>query len=116
ALSLDNVTLTVTHLPPGVTTMFIVGDAPGDTVLGGSSVGRLCVSGTLGRFRQPGQIQQADSSGRSMLDVQPSRLPGPTGVQTAVYGSSFYFQGWYRDQASGNATSNLTQGVEVTFF
>ena len=70
--------------------------------------GTRCVGGTI--FRLPlGAIQ----GGELATDLDYTSPPQPAGQITA--GSTWYFQGFYRDPAAGGAQANLTDGLQVTF-
>jgi len=76
----------------------------------------LCLGGNIGRFVGPGQVLDSGADGRFELDLDLSALPQPSGSVAAMAGQSWSFQAWHRDtQPSGQATSNFTEGVELTF-
>jgi hypothetical protein len=42
-------------------------------------------------------------------------LPSSTGSYAAVAGTNSYFQYWHRDAVGGMATSNFSDGIELTW-
>lgn len=79
----------------------------------GGGVGSLCVGGNVGRF--DGNVLPTGSQGRVALPVDLTRLPQSGGPVAAMAGDTWCFQAWYRDVAGQQTTSNLTNGLEVTF-
>lgn len=76
----------------------------------------LCLSGSIGRYRGPGQIVQADAAGQAALLVNTSLIPLATTFATPAAGDTFGFQFWHRDtDGSGGVTSRFTSGVTVTY-
>jgi len=114
-ISRGQLTLRAAGLPPGATGFFLVSDAPGFTFPVTSSQGALCLSGSIGRFVAPGQIQAANFFGEIAIAVDPGALPSPQGGFSATPGQSLYFQAWFRD-ANPIATSNFSSGATVRFY
>ncbi|MEM1450386.1 MAG: hypothetical protein AAF957_19700 [Planctomycetota bacterium] len=81
----------------------------------GGSVGTLCLGGAIGRYVGPGQPMMTDAAGRFELQLDLTRTPQPTGLVAVAPGESWSFQCWHRDSVGGQATSNFTDGVEITF-
>ena len=81
----------------------------------GASEGNLCVSGMIGRYVGPGQIQQSNAAGAFSLPIDLNLIPSPTGFVVAGPGDRFNFQAWYRDTNAMGATSYFTNGLEITF-
>ncbi|WP_419190866.1 SBBP repeat-containing protein [Saltatorellus ferox] len=79
------------------------------------SQGNLCVSGAVGRFVGPGQVQNSGGNGVIELAVDLSALPQPLGFVSAQAGETWNFQTWFRD-ANPTVTSNFSPGVAVHFF
>lgn len=107
--------LAAADLPPGVLGIFITGTATISAPLA-SSVGILCVGGSLGRFVGPGQVVQADPAGRFGISIDLGQLPGPGVFSSVAPGETRYFQAWHRDVVGSQATSNLTDAVAVTAY
>ncbi len=113
----NDVTLTVSDLPASSFGFFIVSPNQGLAMNPGGSSGNLCLSGQIGRYVGPGQVQQADASGNFELAIDLTMIPSPVGFVSATAGDTFNFQTWYRDSVmGGGTTSNFTNGLEVTFF
>jgi hypothetical protein len=81
----------------------------------GGSQGNLCLGGSIGRYVGPGQIQQSGSTGTVSLAIDLAQHPTPTGLVGVLPGETWNFQCWYRDAVGGMATSNFSDGYEVTF-
>lgn len=108
-----DLTLFANDLPPQVTTLFVVGFAPGFVVAPGGSRGNLCLAGPIGRFSAPGELRTSSSQGRVALAVDPGGVPTPTALVALSPGQTVYFQAWYRD-ADPQPTSNFTSAIAVT--
>jgi len=110
----NDVTLRSINMPPSQFGIFVTSLTSGFTPNVGS--GNLCVDGQIGRFTQPNQIQQVDANGQFSLAIDLTQMPlglTPVAVQP---GETWYFQAWYRDfQSGGGNTSNLSDGLEITF-
>lgn len=112
----NQVELQARSLPPGSTTFFIASQTTGFQAGLPSSVGNLCLSGEIGRFVGPGQIGNADSSGEFTLELDLGAFPSPSlGLIPVQIGQTWNFQAWHRDTVQGQATSNFTPGLSVTF-
>ena len=100
------------QLPPEVPCVALVsaGEDFAAMVWGGN--GNLCLAKPLGAFL--GGMTPATAAGRVALPLDLLRpLPKPLG-NTVRAGETWRFQVWYRDWQSG-PTSNLTEGLRVTF-
>jgi len=86
------------------------GFAPGTF---GASNGNLCLSGTIGRFNRPGEIQLSGPSGLFALDVDLGSVPNGAVTASVQSGETWYFQAWHREL--GGLASNFTEGRAVTF-
>lgn len=116
AVATNDVTLTCTGLPPSSFGYFLSGTVQGLVMGPGGSQGNLCVGGNVGRFNRAafGEIQNSGPSGEFSLTIDLSNMPTPTGAEALVPGDTRTFQCWYRD-ANPAATSNFSDGVEITF-
>ncbi|MEM6674161.1 MAG: hypothetical protein AAF726_15050, partial [Planctomycetota bacterium] len=104
-LARNDLALIASSLPPGLTTLFVLGDATTvvPNVFGGA--GTLCVGGTIGRFA----AQTSDAGGRASLSLDLLQLPSPSGPFAATVGDVGYLQAVYRDTAgSSNSTNALS--------
>ncbi len=114
AVALDNqLTLVATDLPTNSFGFFLASTAQGFVVSPGGSSGNLCLSGSIGRYVGPGEIQNSGASGSFSLLLDLSTMPTPTGPVAAVAGDTWSFQAWYRDTSVAGPTSNFTRGLEV---
>ncbi|MDA8988775.1 hypothetical protein N9185_00150 [bacterium] len=114
-LAMNDVTLVAQSLPLNSFGFFVVSQMRGFVPNAGGSAGNLCLSGMIGRYVGPGQIQNSGSSGSMSLAIDVTQVPQPTGFVSIASGETWNFQAWFRDSSPGGATSNFTQGVEVTF-
>jgi len=90
-----------------------VSRATGDVLFPGGSQGRLCISGSIGRY-----VDQVVSSGglsSVSVTIDPSALPQPSGPVAALPGDTWYFQLWHRDSVGGVATSNFSNACALHF-
>ena len=110
----NDLTLVASDLPASVFGFFLVSQERGFTANPGGSAGNLCLGGSVGRFVGPGQILNAGASGSFQLAIDVTALP--IGVTTIAVGAGdqINFAAWFRDTVFGQATSNFTNGVEVT--
>ena len=115
-VSANTVTLQVENLPVNAFGFFVVSPNQGFVQNPAGSAGNLCLSGQIGRYVGPGQIQQVDQNGMFSLQLDLTAVPTPIGPSNTSPGDTLNFQGWHRDQGSGGgATSNFTNGLEITF-
>jgi hypothetical protein len=115
SVAANDVTLRATSLPPSSFGFFLTSRTAGFVAGPGGSQGNLCLSGSIGRFVGPGQIQNSGASGTFSLAIDLTSLPQPAGAVAAVAGETWRFQAWHRDAVSGVPTSNFTNGLELTF-
>ncbi|MEM1451345.1 MAG: hypothetical protein AAGI22_19660 [Planctomycetota bacterium] len=113
--SIGNVTLRATDLPTTSFGFFLASRQQGFVANPGGSQGNLCVGGAIGRYVGPGQIQNSGTDGTFGLDLDLNQIPQPNGAVAVQSGEIWNFQAWYRDAVGGSATSNFTNGVEITF-
>ena len=115
SVALNDLTLVATGLPPLGFGFFITGPASGFVQNPGGSSGNLCISGSIGRYVAPGQIQNSGLAGTIDLLIDSSAIPTPLGPVAMSPGSTRFFQLWHRDSNASGPTSNFTDGLEVTF-
>ncbi|MEM1453311.1 MAG: hypothetical protein AAF957_11730 [Planctomycetota bacterium] len=114
-VALNEVTLVATGLPTSAFGFFLTSMTQGFVANPGGSAGNLCLSGAIGRYVGPGQIQNTGSAGEFSLDIDLTTIPQPTGSVAVLVGETWNFQAWHRDSVGGSATSNFTDGVSVDF-
>ncbi len=102
-------------LPPNAFGFFITSQTQGFVPGPGNSLGNLCLSGAIGRYVGPGQIQNSGPMGSFSLPIDLLAIPQPTGFVSVTPGQTWNFQTWHRDFAGGMATSNFTDGTSVMF-
>ena len=96
---------------------FITSQVQGFLMNPGGSEGNLCLGGAIGRYVGPGQIMGSGVAGMIALDIDLTQIPQPNGPVAVAAGETWNWSTWYRDlDMSGNATSNFSNGLEVTFF
>ena len=110
----NKLTVTASSLPPGTVGFFLVSQDRGQVNQPGGSLGNLCLSGEIGRYIGPGQVMAATAAGTISLNVDLTAFPSPTGPVAGTPGSSWHLPLWHRDSVSGQVTSNLTRGLELT--
>lgn len=101
--------LQATHVPPDKFGYFLLGSTMGFSTPPGSQ-GDLCIGSPIGRFLA--EVRSSGPSGELHITVDLSNLP-LFGAVTP--GDTWHFQAWFRD-LHPSSTSNLTDGVSVTFF
>lgn len=114
SLVANDFTLQASSLPPGVFGLFLTSRAGGSS-MPASSVGELCLGGSIGRFVEPGQVRNSGAAGTFSLLVDLSRVPARAGFVQVQPGETWFFQAWHRDVVMGAATSNFTRGIVATF-
>ena len=110
----ENLHLFVDQLPAGSACFFLASQSPGMISMPGGSQGTLCLSGSIGRYVGPGQVQVSGASGTAELLLDLTQTPTPTGFVTVMPGQSWHFQAWHRD-ANPTPTSNFSSAVVVDF-
>lgn len=101
-------------LPSNQIGLFLASPDAGFVVGAGGSQGNLCLSGPIGRFREPGQIQSSGAEGSISLSIDLAQIPSPAGFVSVMTGEQWHFQVWYRDQNPG-PVSNFTNGLVIEF-
>ncbi len=114
-VAFNNVTLVVTNLPPMQFGMFVAGQARAFVPMAGGSQGTLCLGGPIGRYLGAGQIRSSGTAGQISLPLDLTQTPTPNGVVAVQPGDTWNFQMWHRDVVAGIATSNFTDGLEISF-
>ena len=115
AVSDNQLTLSASQLPTATMGYFLVSPTSGLIQNPGSSVGSLCLAGSIGRFAGPQQVQHSGPTGAFTLALDLTQIPQPFGNVSVVPGDTWYFQAWYRDTILGVQTSNFTNGYAITF-
>tara|TARA_R110002072_G_scaffold69483_17_gene168520 strand:- start:2923 stop:5112 length:2190 start_codon:yes stop_codon:yes gene_type:complete len=107
-VSLNFLTLNATNLPPGEFGFLLTSMTQDQIAIPATSPGFLCLGGTIGRFIT--QIVSSGSGGFFCVRADLTAMPVTPNVAVMV-GESWNFQFWHRDGAS----SNFTDGIEITF-
>lgn len=108
-------TIEASSLPPGAFGFVVCSRTEGFIANPGGSQGNLCLSGSIGRYVGPGQIQSASVAGEFSLTIDPATLIQPSGPVAPTYGESWFFQAWHRD-ANPMPTSNFTNAATVRLY
>ena len=111
----NNLVLGATDLPANSFAMFVTSQTTGFVQNPGSSAGNLCLGGSIGRFRGPGQILPTGTGGPIELPIDLTALPLPTSTVAAQPGEIWYFSLWYRD-VTATTTSNFSGTTSLIFF
>ncbi|QDV05478.1 hypothetical protein Poly30_09760 [Planctomycetes bacterium Poly30] len=109
----NSVTLECSSAPNLVFGFFITSQTAGFAMNPGGSAGNLCLSGAVGRFVGPGQIQNSGLDGTITLPIDLTNLPQPNGGAAANPGETWRFQCWFRDSSGGIPTSNFSDGLAI---
>lgn len=113
--SQNDVTLSAMNLPTSSFGFFLVSQTQGFVQNPGGSAGNLCLGGSIGRFVGPGQIQQSNAQGAFDLVLDLAMTPTPMGFVGVQPGEAWNYQAWFRDSVMGTPTSNMTNGLEITY-
>ncbi len=113
--SANDITLTASSLPPMSFGMLLASQGRGFMPMPGGSQGNLCLGGPIGRYQRAGQIQSSGAAGQIALALDLSQTPTPNGFVAVQAGETWNFQMWHRDLVAGTATSNFTEGLEISF-
>lgn len=108
SVAADDLVLTVSPVPAGSVGLFFYGPAQTSVPFGN---GTRCVdAGGVGLFRLAGQ---ATGIGFLEEELDIANPVAPLGQITP--GSTWNFQGWFRDTAAGGAMFDLSDALQVTF-
>ena len=111
----NNLVLEANDMPNNSFGFFITSLTQGFVAGPGGSSGNLCVGGAIGRYVGAGQIKNSGGTGGISLAVDNTMQPSPTGFVTVAAGETWNYQAWFRDTTPmGPATSNFTDGLEIT--
>ena len=114
--SSNDVTLTASAIARLSFGLFLVSRTENFVMNPGNSEGNLCLGGTLGRYVGPGQVQNSGTTAEINLQIDLTMIPQPLGAEPVLPGDTWSFQLWHRDTAaSGQPTSNFTDGLRLTF-
>ena len=108
-------TIECNQMPTNSFAYFLTSQMQGFVAMPGGSMGNLCLGGAIGRYVGPGQIQNSGASGSVSLMLDLMMHPTPTGPVQVMPGETWNFTTWFRDAVGGQATSNFSNGLEVTF-
>ncbi len=111
----NDLTLKATSIAPVAFGFFITSVNEGFVANPAGRSGNLCLSGAVGRFVGPGQIQNSGTAAEITLQLDLTSIPTPTGPVAVVPGDTRSFQLWHRDSSGGAPTSNFTDGLRITF-
>jgi hypothetical protein len=111
----NDVELLATSLPNNAFGFFLTSQTQGFIQNPGGSQGNLCLTGSIGRYVGPGQIQNSGLTGSISLVLDLTQTPQPTGFVSVQAGQTWNFTAWHRDAVAGVATSNFTDGLTILF-
>lgn len=114
-LEVGELVLRATDMPPQTFGFFVASPMQQITPQPGGSQGVLCLGGGIGRFVEPGQLQNSGPTGSFSLTVDPNAIPTPTARVQPAFGETWNFQAWFRDSNPGS-TSNFTDAATIAFF
>jgi hypothetical protein len=111
----NDVTLTCSDMPNNAFAFFLTSATQGLIMNPGGSQGNLCLSGSIGRYVGPGQIQNSGASGSIQYALNLTQHPTPAGFVQVTAGQTWNFTCWHRDVVGGVPTSNFADAVSITF-
>ncbi len=76
--------------------------------------GNICLSGAIGRFYGPGEIQHSGPMGEIRVVLDLTAHPTPHGPVAVAPGETWFLQIWTRD-FGGIATTNMSDGLAIEF-
>ena len=106
-------TLFAFDMPPSVFGFFIVSSQTSNVLNPGGSAGRLCLGGSIGRYTN--SIFTSNPDGEAQVGFNFTSVPQPQGFVSVTSGQQWFFQAWHRDSAGGQATSNFTNALAISF-
>ena len=112
-VSVNDLTLLGTQLPPGSLGYFVVSQNAGFITNPGGSTGNLCLLPPFGRYSS--FAAPVAPNGTMTLAIDLTAIPQPTGIASIQAGQTWHFQLWHRDTFLGVSTSNFTDGLAVMF-
>ena len=104
--------LVATFLPEHKLGMFLAATEADFVPFPPGTQGNLCLGGGIGRFGS--QVAPALEGGWLSITVDLGAVPVPGGTTAVQPGETWRFQCWFRDR-NPHATSNLTDGLAITF-
>ncbi|MFT5197821.1 MAG: hypothetical protein ACI87O_000463 [Planctomycetota bacterium] len=111
----NDVSLTVTQLPPNQFGYFLNSQDQAFIANPGGSMGNLCVGGPSGLGRHLSTLQSSGGSGVMSTVLDLTQIPTQSGINTSVVaGQTYNFQCWYRDFFVAS-TSNFSDGISILF-
>ncbi|QDV04887.1 IgA Peptidase M64 [Planctomycetes bacterium Poly30] len=109
SLADEDLGLSIGSGPVGAPVLFFYGSAPSSVALG---EGTLCAGGTIQRVT----VRFFDNLGQAFHTVDFQNDPVSSGATALLPGTTWIFQGWYRDTATGGAaTFNFSSAQNVSF-
>ncbi|MEM9379037.1 MAG: serine hydrolase [Planctomycetota bacterium] len=109
----NDLTIHASQLPQDAFGALLVSRQQGFVPNAGGSQGNLCLGGSIGRYFNA--IMSSGSSGTMSLDINVNAIPSATGFFAVTSGERLNFQWWHRDLSTSGATSNYTNGLQVSF-
>ena len=106
----NDLTLQASGMPANQFGIFIVSGAQNQIPVGN---GFLCLAGTIGRYRGPGEILSTGAAGNFELSIDLTAIPQASGTVSVAAGQTWNFQAWFRDGVGSG--SDLTDGYQIDF-
>lgn len=100
----NNLVLQAAPVPSNTSGMFLYGLQPSQTTFGN---GIKCIASPIRR------LPVTSSSGTTLAHAVNVNAGSAAGVILA--GTTWHFQGWFRDNAAGGSGTNLSNGLRITF-
>ncbi len=115
SVAANNVTLEASSIARFSFGFFITSLSQGFVTNPAGSAGNLCLTGAIGRYVGPGQIQNTGATGVFSLGLDLTAIPQPLGFVSAAAGETWNYQAWFRDTQGGQPVSNFSNGVSITY-
>jgi hypothetical protein len=114
SVAANNLVLTADSLPLNSFAFFLTSRMQG-FISNPGTPGHLCLSGSIGRYVGPGQVQNSGATGVISLAVDLTQHPTPTGFVSVQVGETWHFTVWHRDSFGGSPTSGFADGYTIVF-
>lgn len=114
-VALNDVLLRCTEMPTNSFGFFLTSLTQGFVMNPAGSNGNLCLSGSIGRYVGPGQVQSSGSIGEISLAIDLTQHPTPNGLIAVQAGQTWNFTTWFREAGPVGPSNNFSNGYEISF-
>ncbi len=113
AVADNDVTLVAESLPANQMGLFVTSRAQGVQMNLGGGLGTLCLGGSIARYN--GSLGSSGAGGSLSFSLDLPNTPMGLGTVAVMAGETWHYQCWFRDLDAGVPSSNLTDGLSVTY-